>query len=275
MVASSISDAGSVHTADPRWIKADRGIVERSLKDRYGAATLFVTVVALLVGYLSLANDTDAWPYGGPSTLWIVAGAAFALVGLVLLLVRYARGALGVWWLAVGLAIVLVGTIVGTAAAFSSDTSEVARGTPTAEITSLDDRQTIDGPVSLSGVVNESLRQGESLWLFVGTLSESGDDPDYFYLQFGPCEEAPDRMTWRCKTVSLANIGPRRVGLYLVAARGDDPAKLVQRLTEGAVFDYQNKNNIPTNKPDSRNAKTLATFGDVVVLDSVIVGLAK
>lgn len=250
--------------------------MERSLKERYGAASLFVAVVGLLVGYLSLANDTDAWPYGGPSSLWIVVGAAFALVGLVLILMRFTRGALGVWWLAVGLTMVLVGTIVGTAAAFSSDTSEVAEpGTSTAEITSLDDRQTIDGPVSLSGVVNGPLRQGESLWLFVGTLPESGDDPGYFYLQIGPCEESPDKMTWRCNTVSLASLGPRRVGLYLAAVRGDDPAKLVQRLTEGAVFDYQNNNDIPPNRPDPRNAKTLSTFGDVIVLDSVIVGLAK
>jgi hypothetical protein len=246
------------------------------LKDRYGAASLFVAVVGLLVAYLSLANDTDAWPYGGPSSLWIVVGVAFALVGLVLILVRYARGALGVWWLAVGLTMVLVGTIVGTAAAFSSDASEVAKpGTPTAKITSVDDRQTIDGSISLSGAVNAPLRQGESLRLFVGTLPESGDDPDYFYLQFGPCGESPDSMTWRCNTIRLATIGPRRVGLYLVAVGGDDPAKLVQRLTEGAVFDYQNKNNIPTNRPDPRNAKTLSAFGDVVVLDSVIVGLAK
>ena len=246
------------------------------MRDRYGAASLFVAVVGLLVAYLSLANDTEAWPYGGPSSLWIVVGAAVALVGLVLILVRFTRGALGVWWLAVGLTMVLVGAIVATAAAFSSDASEVAEpGTPAVEITSLDDRQTIDGPVALSGAVNSPLRQGESLWLFVATLPESGDEPVYFYLQFGPCEESPDKMTWRCRAVRLANIGPRRVGLYLVAVRGDDPAKLVQRLTEGAVFDYQNKNHTPTNRPDPRGGKMLSTFGDVVVLDSVIVGLAN
>jgi hypothetical protein len=206
--------------------------------------------------------------------LWVVAGSVFALVGLALILVKYTRGSLGVWWLAVGLTIVLVGTIVGTAAAFTSESSEVTEpGTPRAEITSHDSGQTIDGPVSLSGPVTRPLRIGESLWLFVGTLPESGDKPGYFYLQCGPCEESPEKMTWRCKAVSLANIGPRRVGFYLAAFRGDDPAKLVQRLTEGAVFDYQNENDIPPSRTDPRNAKTLSTFGDVVVMDSVIVGL--
>jgi hypothetical protein len=266
------SSAPLIHDA-PNWTS---GTVERSLKDRSGAAGSFIAAVSLVVTYLSLAHDTNAWPYGGPSWLWSAVGAAVAVVGLALILVRYTRGALGVWSLSAGMTLTLVGAIVGTAAALGPNTSNANDpGTPTAEITSLADRQTIDGPVELSGALNKPLRQGESLWLFVGTLPDSGDDPGYFYLQFGPCEVSQDTMKWRCKDVSLAQIGPRRVGLYLTTARGKDPAKLVQHLTEGAVFDYQTKNHIPTNRQDPRNAKTLSTFGDIVVLDSVIVGLTK
>lgn len=235
-----------------------------------------MAIVSALLTYLALAHDTNAWPYGGPSWIGVAAGSIVALGGLVLIIVRHMNGSLGAWPLASGLTAILVGAIVGTATVFSSgDQQGPGIAAPRAEITSLKDGQTIDGPVTLSGTVSTPLRQGESLWLFVGTLPASGNSADYFYLQFGPCEESHEQMTWRCTSISLANTGPRRVRIYLTAVRDGDPPKLVQRLTEGAVFDYKTSNDIPPGRNDPRNERNLADFGDVVVLDAVTIGLGR
>lgn len=245
------------------------------MKDRFAAPSFFVTVIGAVIAYLSLAHDTKAWPYQGPTWIWIGVGAVSALAGLILIAYKQNRSTHTRWSLTLGLTCVLVGAIVGTAAAVNTHSRQpldTRHEVPHARITSVRDGQMVDNTVRIAGVIDQPVRPGESLWLFIGTLPPSSDEPTAFYLQFGPCGVLSDTRTWECNDITLATQDPRRVRFYLVGVRGNSASEFVQRLASGAVLDYQKNNALTPDRTDARHFDKLPAGDDILPLDTVTVG---
>jgi hypothetical protein len=250
------------------------------LKDRFAAPVLVVTVVGVLIAYLTFAHAAKIWPYAGPSWMWVAAGGVCALVGLYLVL---RRGGAAKWPLVWGMTCIIVGSIVGTLGAVGVQPRQAAEArretspdtAPEIRITSVRDGQQVDGPFGIAGVIDQPLRQGESLWVLVGNVSDSGAEPTTFYLQLGPCGVLLDEKTWQCDDVALASMGPRRVRFYVLAVRDGAAADLVRRLVSGGVLDYQNRAKITPDRSDARNFDTLPGGEDVLLLATVNVGLRQ
>ncbi|MEU4526554.1 hypothetical protein AB0F52_48505 [Amycolatopsis sp. NPDC024027] len=188
------------------------------MKNQLGALSLFVGLVGIVISYLSLAHDSQAWPYTGPAWIWIVLGAAVAAGEFCWILVRRIRNApLSLWALSAGFTMAVIGTVVGTTAAASTAavqiTADASAGAiaSAVSIDSLSDDQLIDDPITVGGPVDHPLASGESMWLFVGNIPPTGGQPSTYYLLPGPCEIRDGGRSWARSNVALAHIGRRKI----------------------------------------------------------------
>ncbi|WNV87199.1 hypothetical protein [Umezawaea sp. Da 62-37] len=204
--------------------------------------TLAITFLGTAIGFLTLANDTSSWPFGGPGWITGIVGIGLALGGAILVMRQPKRPLL----VLAGIVVIALGSIIGTTAIGGGGTpatsvvGPMSLGRGKLSLVTPVEGQIVGNPVRVSGKIDEALRGGGSIWFFIANLPITGGPLSGFYLKDGPCSLGEDGRSWDCGDRSLAEIGQRQVGIYIVYARGEVASELVSKLTQGAKFDQMN-----------------------------------
>lgn len=220
------------------------------------------TVAGTAFAYLSLAGDRGWPPFGGYQWAGLVFGGGAVIAAASTLTFLTVRGKLRVWTavalivvMSVGVAFVSSSLTRGSGHGSSTSSPEIAVDTPKGEVPR-------DRPVTVSGRLVQPLRQGESLWVFVGTLTDRDTQPQLYYQQAGPCAIDPSARSWRCSDIVVTSPDTRLIGVHVVGAWGGRPASLVRNLVGGAKFEAgsidQDPRNV-SNLPLGPDAELLAT----------------
>ncbi|WP_326943227.1 hypothetical protein OG439_24600 [Amycolatopsis sp. NBC_01307] len=250
--------------------------------NRIAAASLVFGIISAVIGYLSLAHDSNAWPYTGPPWLWIGLGATMTISAFLwIVILKVKNSPLPLWILSTSFTVALVGAVVATSAALSLPTPDP--DSPAAiTIDSHRDGTLVENPVVLSGGITHPLAVDETLWLVIANVPPQGGSPGPYLLQPGPCQIARDGKAWSCAEVRLVDNERKGVVFYMLGVHGDQARIFGQRLIASAQLDqrnviaskYKDKNlDISTTGPDPRSTPTLPGGEDIDQLASVKVVL--